>query len=128
MTERAAGALGVARVGIWMFDETGQSLVAADRFSSVDYLHWKAPCCRWPAVHATRRVDRRPTGRRDGCHERSVTSELADSYLRPLGIASMLDAPIVRGGRTIGVICHNTGPHALLYETELAFVESCRTS
>ena len=39
MTERAARALGVERVGIWIFDPTGQSLLAADRFSRVDYLH-----------------------------------------------------------------------------------------
>jgi PAS domain S-box-containing protein len=37
----------------------------------------------------------------------------------------MLDAPIVRGGRTIGVICHeHLGQMRSWYETELAFVES----
>jgi signal transduction histidine kinase/DNA-binding response OmpR family regulator len=34
------------------------------------------------------------------------TKEFADSYLRPLGISSMLDAPILLGGRIVGVLCH----------------------
>jgi signal transduction histidine kinase len=34
------------------------------------------------------------------------TSEFAANYLRPLGITSMLDAPIHSGGQMIGVICH----------------------
>jgi PAS domain S-box-containing protein len=126
MTEGAARALGVARVGIWMFDETGQSLVAADRFNSVDHLHLAgavlslAGCPRYKAALTGDQL----VVAADAMHD-PVTSELADSYLRPLGIASMLDAPIVRGGRTIGVICHeHVGHMRSWYETELAFVES----
>lgn len=33
------------------------------------------------------------------------TAELSDSYLKPLGITTMLDAPIRLGGETIGVLC-----------------------
>ncbi|HTB68344.1 MAG TPA: GAF domain-containing protein [Steroidobacteraceae bacterium] len=126
LTERAARALGVARVGVWMFDETGQSLVAADRFSSVDHSHLAgavlslASCPRYKAALTGDQL----VVATDAMHD-PVTSELADSYLRPLGIASMLDAPIVRGGRTIGVICHeHVGHMRSWYETELAFVES----
>jgi PAS domain S-box-containing protein len=126
VTERAARALGVARVGIWMFDEGGQSLVAADRFSSVDHLHLEggmlslANCPRYKAALTGDQLVVAPDAMND-----PVTNELADSYLRPLGIASMLDAPIVRGGRTIGVLCHeHVGQMRSWYETELAFVES----
>lgn len=34
------------------------------------------------------------------------THEFAESYLSPLGIASMLDAPIWLGGQMVGVVCH----------------------
>jgi PAS domain S-box-containing protein len=126
VTERAARALGVARVGIWMFDESGQSLVAADRFSSVDHLHLEgsvlslANCPRYKAALTGDQLVVAPDAQHD-----PVTNELTDSYLRPLGIASMLDAPIVRGGRTIGVLCHeHVGQMRSWYETELAFVES----
>lgn len=126
LTERAARALGVERVGIWFFDPTGQSLLAADRFSRVDYLHVEggslslANCPRYRAALTGDQL----VVATDAVND-PVTSELADSYLRPLGIASMLDAPIVRGGRTIGVICHeHIGHMRSWYETELAFVES----
>jgi PAS domain S-box-containing protein len=126
LTERASRALGVARVGIWMFDEAGESLVAADRFSSIDHQHLQGAvlslenCPRYKAALTGDQL----IVAHDALND-PVTSELADSYLRPLGIASMLDAPIVRGGRTIGVICHeHLGQMRSWYETELAFVES----
>src|SRR6185369_12973177 len=39
------------------------------------------------------------------------TSEFTENYLTPLGITSMLEAPIRIEGRTIGVVCHeHVGP------------------
>ena len=35
-----------------------------------------------------------------------ATSGLAESYLRPLGISSMLDAPVWVRGEVVGVLCH----------------------
>src|SRR6185295_376921 len=34
------------------------------------------------------------------------TKRLKDAYLDPLGITSLLDAPIFRGGQVVGVVCH----------------------
>ena len=40
-----------------------------------------------------------------------ATSGLAKTYLQPLGISSMLDAPVWVGGKVVGVLCHeHTGP------------------
>lgn len=36
----------------------------------------------------------------------SLTHELREQYLDPLGITSMLDAPIYVEGRVVGVVCH----------------------
>src|SRR5690606_20536501 len=36
----------------------------------------------------------------------SATSDLKEFYLKPLGITSMLDAPIRAGGELLGVVCH----------------------
>lgn len=125
-TERTAQALGVARVGIWMFDAERTALISADRFSSVDFSHLEGgvlslvECPRYRAALTGDQLIVAPDAMND-----PVTSELADIYLKPLGIASMLDAPIVRGGRTIGVICNeHVGHRRSWYETELAFVES----
>ena len=44
-------------------------------------------------------------------HTDPRTREFSASYLAPLGISSMLDAPIRVGGRMIGVICNEqVGP------------------
>src|SRR6185436_15187741 len=42
------------------------------------------------------------------------TRELTESYLRPLGITSMLDAPVFRDGEVVGVVCfeHVGSPRA----------------
>ena len=34
------------------------------------------------------------------------TQELSESYLRPMGITSMLDAPIWLNGQMVGIVCH----------------------
>ena len=39
------------------------------------------------------------------------TQEPAESYLIPLGITSLLDAPILFGGELVGLVClEHTGP------------------
>jgi two-component system, cell cycle sensor histidine kinase and response regulator CckA len=40
-----------------------------------------------------------------------LSEELRESYLEPLGITSLLDAPLYRGGKVVGVVCcEHTGP------------------
>jgi len=47
----------------------------------------------------------------DRAGEHPATRGLAQSYLQPLGISSMLDAPVWMGGRVVGVLCHeHVGP------------------
>jgi two-component system cell cycle sensor histidine kinase/response regulator CckA len=36
----------------------------------------------------------------------ATTAELREAYLEPLGITSLLDAPIYLGGKVAGVVCH----------------------
>ena len=41
----------------------------------------------------------------------SLTGELYDAYLKPLGITSMLDAPVFVNGQLVAVVCHeHVGP------------------
>jgi GAF domain-containing protein len=35
-----------------------------------------------------------------------MSEEFRSSYLAPLGITAMLDAPILQGGDIIGIVCH----------------------
>lgn len=59
------------------------------------------------------------------------TREFTETYLKPLGITSMLDVPIKRSDHLIGVVCHeHVGPARTWLEEEVhfaAFVSSLVT-
>ncbi len=54
-----------------------------------------------------------------------ATSVLAENYLRPLGISSMLDAPVWLRGEVVGVLCHeHIGPSRTWSAEEIDFVSA----
>src|ERR1700730_10076852 len=54
-----------------------------------------------------------------------ATRGLADNYLKPLGISSMLDAPVWVCGEVVGVLCHeHTGPPRDWSAEEIDFVSA----
>jgi PAS domain S-box-containing protein len=54
-----------------------------------------------------------------------ATSCLAESYLKPLGISSMLDAPVWVRGEVVGVLCHeHIGPARDWSAEEIDFVSA----
>jgi len=106
LTLGAAQSMNVARVGIWLFDAQREHLNCADlclletgqheqsaRLVVADYPHY---------VHAI--SSDQLVAVHDACHD-ELTRELAEPYLRPLGIGALLDAPIVHQGETVGVLC-----------------------
>ncbi|EWY39379.1 diguanylate cyclase [Skermanella stibiiresistens SB22] len=98
--------LEVARSSIWFLNDDGSSLICADHhdMSSKDGgtgvvleradfpLYFQAILQDRVIAAADAQADPR-------------TAEFTEAYLIPLGIASMLDAPILFGGRTVGVLC-----------------------
>lgn len=57
-----------------------------------------------------------------------ATRELADGYLKPLGIGAMLDVPVWLHGRVVGVLCHeNIGPPRDWTVEEIDFASSLAT-
>jgi len=113
--EISAVALGVERVSVWLLGEAGRALRCLTAFERTSGLHCSGTTLRTadfpryfgelaasgsiPAAEA--RLDPR-------------TSELAEAYLTPLGIAALLDTPIARGQVVLGVVCHehSGGPRA----------------
>ncbi len=107
----AAAVIGVQRVSVWMFSEDRASIrcdhlfqpghkagrgvrLHADEFPE----YFKALALQ--RVVAVRDVEGDP-----------YTVEFRDPYFRPLGISSMLDAPVFRGGQCMGILCHeHIGP------------------
>ena len=107
VTEIAATALQVKRVSVWFFLDEPRSI-------RCDYLH--QPDCgdiyEGAILHArdfpvyfnmlessrvVRFVDREGD---------PMSEEFRASYLAPLGITAMIDAPILQGGDIIGIVCH----------------------
>jgi signal transduction histidine kinase len=107
VTEIAATALQVKRVSVWFFLDEPRSI-------RCDYLHQPDRgdvyegaillASDFPVyfnVLESARVVR--FVERDG---EPMSEELRASYLAPLGITAMLDAPILQGGDIIGIVCH----------------------
>jgi PAS domain S-box-containing protein len=107
ITEMAAKTLDVSRVSLWFFSENFSSLRCADLFSLSNERHSTAPdltASSYPGYFAAL-----AEGRSIAAHDANAdvrTMEFSRDYLVPLGITSMLDAPVRRAGQLVGVICH----------------------
>jgi PAS domain S-box-containing protein len=126
ISECAARSLDVARVGVWLFDERNERLQCVNLFDSSDNSHsndMSIAVADYPCYFAAISGDQMVIA--SDAQNDAVTQELTANYLKPLGIASLLDAPIVRAGRTVGVLCHeHIGNVRFWNPTELAFVEA----
>jgi PAS domain S-box-containing protein len=112
ITEVSSRTLGVARVSVWRYnaDRTAMRCVdlhelAADRHSSgielevVDLPRYLQALAQDDAIAA------------DDVTEEPRFAELVESYLRPLGITSMMDASVLSDGALAGVVCfEHVGP------------------
>ena len=126
ITERAAQTLGVERVSIWRFSPDHQQIncqtlyrKGSGKQSQCDSLYAKDAPDYFDALAQNRSlaVSYAPTDHR--------TRELAEGYLNPLGITSMLEATIRRKGETIGVVClEQVGPPRIWTMDEQRF-SSC---
>lgn len=102
----AADTLGIERAGVWLFDAPRRNIRCEHLFERTSgevfagtllrvqdfpkYFEALASLCAVPAGDAL--TD-------------PLTRELREAYLAPLGITSMLDAPIYRAGEVAGVVC-----------------------
>ncbi len=112
VTETAAEVLAVERCGIWMFVEDRQALRCVDLYERSKGTHTAGvtlQTCEFPAYFAA--LERRRTVPAEVAKLDPRTSHLAEAYLVPLGITSMLDAAVLVAGEVVGVLCHeHTGP------------------
>jgi signal transduction histidine kinase len=125
-TKLIADALEVERVGIWLFDEARTQLRCACQYERSRVAHRSGELIRradFPgyldALGSYRAIVA------DDALTHPLTRELADTYLVPNGITSMLDAPLLRHGEVVGVVCHeHVGPARAWTHAETSFVTS----
>ena len=106
ITEAGAETINVERVSIWMYSEDRQSIQSMNLYELTPDRHSRNVVLSetdYPSYFAAMNEDRVIDA--NDAHLDSRTSEFSEQYLTPLGITSMLDAPIRFGGQTIGVIC-----------------------
>lgn len=107
VTETAAVVLDVERVGIWLFIDERKSLRCVDLFECSKATHSAGVTLQtkeFPEYFAA--LESRRSIPAEVAVTDPRTSRLAEAYLVPLGITSMLDAPIYVAGEVIGVLCH----------------------
>ena len=106
-TRLAAKTLDVDRVSIWLFVDDRHAIRCYELYERARNEHSEGASIRredFPRYFAALEQRRIITAEDARAHE--ATAEMAEEYLVPLDIVSMLDAPIYRGGDVIGVVCH----------------------
>lgn len=129
ITEVMAATLGIARASIWQLSPDGSSLHCLDLFVARSSEHTQSASpkpievAEHPAYFAAI-MERSQVYAQDALHD-PRTSELVDSYLRPLSISSLLDSGVVVEGKLLGLVsCEHIGPVRIWRPDEEAFVST----
>ena len=124
VTELAVELLRVERASVWFFDDEHSQIECADLFerSTRRHTHGAVVAAELVPRYFQAMSEERCLAASDAVTD-PRTSEFAEFYLRPNGIAAMLDAPIVVAGSVVGVVCHEhvaSGPREWEFWEELA--------
>lgn len=129
ITAVAARTMTVARVSYWSLQENDSALVCESLHlsttASVDeqFRGTRLSAAEAPAYFSALSL-KRPIAAGDALTH-PATCGLGDSYLKPLGITSLLDVPVWVRGEVVGVICHeHIGPAREWTAEEIDFASS----
>lgn len=117
--EAAARTLQVERVSVWLYTQDRDVLECVDLYELSENRHSDGNILEGAdfPVYFRALAEERLIVAHDA-HQDSRTSEFSESYLKELGIASMLDAPIRVEGELIGVVCHEHVGNPRTWEQE----------
>lgn len=104
ITKRASLQLGVERVSVWDFDTTRTKLRCLDMYVRSAREHRSGSIVAGHPRYRRALEQALQVAATDAWTD-PRTSEFLDDYLRPLGIRSMLDAPVRLNGQVVGVLC-----------------------
>lgn len=114
-----AQALEVERVSIWCFNDDRLGIdcytlykLSEDIFEKGVHLEAKDYPLYFQALEESRTINA------NDAHRDPRTKEFSESYLKPLGISSMMDVPIRLGGQIIGIVCHEHVGHKKIWSQE----------
>lgn len=107
LAEIAARTLNVERVGVWILVDERRALRCRYllQFSSQQVFQGAVLRSQdFPSYFQA--LEQQRTISAEDALGAATTGELGESYLEPLGITSLLDAPIYVSGKVAGVVCH----------------------
>ena len=107
ITECAARELNIERCSLWLYAENREKMVCRDLYTMSDGQHssgLELSARDYPLYFEAIGTERIIAAH--DAHHDPQTREFSSSYLAPLGIISMLDAPIRVRGKLVGVVCH----------------------
>lgn len=107
ITEAAAYTLKVERASVWLYNSDRSKIHCINLYEQSLNHHTKGlelVAIDYPTYFQTLQEERTIAAHDAQTDPRTL--EFTGSYLSPLGITSMLDAPIWLGGQMIGVVCH----------------------
>jgi diguanylate cyclase (GGDEF)-like protein/PAS domain S-box-containing protein len=126
ITEAAAETLDLERVGVWFYAPDRRSIRCVEQYERAERRHTAGAeifAVDHPAYFRALETERSITAH-DAQHD-PRTCAFTEGYLRPIGITSMIDAPIRRLGQMSGVVCHeHVGPQRCWTPDEESFASS----
>ncbi len=129
ITAVAASTMGIARVSYWSLQENDSALVCellhlgTTRHEDRKFKGARISATESPTYFAVLATKRPITANDVLTHP--ATSGLIESYLKPMGITSLLDVPVWVRGEVVGVICHeHIGPAREWSAEEIDFASS----
>lgn len=112
ITEADSKTLDVARVSVWLYGEYNSEIICENLYIRDRNEHQQGMRLRavdYPKYFMALEENRTVAAADAQADPR--TREFTESYLKPLGITSMLDVPLRVQGAVIGVVCHeHVGP------------------
>jgi len=108
ITETGSRVLGVERASMWTLNEQGAALELLDLYERTPNRHitgFTLAAQDYPSYFQAIAHEEHAIAAHDA-HADVRTREFSESYLIPLGIGAMLNAPVRRRGQVIGVLCH----------------------
>lgn len=106
LTKEVTYAMGVDRSSIWLYNSDKSSIICQQLYiKSEDNWHQNIELFRKDFTPYFDHLLEDPIIVAVNAEEHSATKCFTETYLKPLGIKSMLDVPIINRGQVIGVIC-----------------------
>lgn len=126
LMEKAADALDIDRASVWLLAGQEQALQCVALYEADSQTHSAGMLLNsqdypayWHALHTEGRINAQ------NAQTDPRIRELRDDYLRPLGITSLLDAPIRFGEALVGVVCfEHIGPERVWQDDEQLFINA----